>query len=258
MGCNSLAVYAARQRSLAPAQGAAVGDAPADGAWGQWSRPLARAGRRAALPAALWACSTLPALAVPDAIAAAAAPGLSLAGLPDWLRSIPPWAFVLGFVVLPALGFPISLFYLTVGAVFPDPGLALAVALACMTANMAVSYVGARVLSRPVQGLLHRRGYPLPQLTEGAEWRAIVLLRASPLPWLMQSWLLALGGARFLPYMLVGAPVQSLVGAGMVLVGESLFQGNAVWLLVGVTAFLLGQAALTALRWRLRGRGSAY
>ena len=257
MECNSLAVHPVRLQSLSLAPGPAVGEASPGGAQGQCRRMLIWAGGRAVLPAVLWACSTLPALAVAD-MAAAATPGLSLADLPDWLRSIPPWAFVLGFVVLPALGFPISLFYLTVGAVFRDPGLALAVALGCMTVNMALSYAVARVLSRPIQGFLHRRGYPLPQLTEGAEWRAIVLLRASPLPWLMQSWLLALGGSRFLPYMLVGAPVQSLVGAGMVLVGESLFQGNAVWLLAGVTAFLLGQAALTALRRRLRGRGSAY
>lgn len=258
MECYSLAVQPAGQQSLAPPPGRAVGQPEARGGRSHSSRLWVCAGWCAVLPAALWACSTLPALAVADAAAAAAAPGLSLAGLPDWLRSIPPWAFVVGFVVLPALGFPISLFYLTVGAVFTDPALALAVALACMTANMAISFAVARLLSGPIHGLLHRRGYPLPQLTASTEWRTIVLLRASPLPWLMQSWLLALGGARFLPYMLVGAPVQSLVGAGMVLVGESLFQGNAVWLMMGVTAFLLGQAALTAVRRRLRRRGSAY
>lgn len=256
MECTSLAAEAARRQS--PATAAAVGPARVCSRWARLGSSLRAVGGRALLPMLLGACSILPALAVAGTAVATGAPGLSLADLPDWLRRIPPWAFVLGFVLLPALGFPISLFYLTVGAVFRDPGLALAVALACMTANMAVSYAAARALSRPIQGFLHRRGYPLPQLTEGAEWRAIVLLRASPLPWLMQSWLLALGGTRFLPYMLVGAPVQSLVGAGMVLVGESLFQGNALWLLVGVTAFVLGQAALTGLRRRLRGRGSAY
>jgi hypothetical protein len=212
---------------------------------------------RRALVALVWVLvALLPALASADT--GGGFPGLSIAEVPDWLRSIPRWAFVLAFVLLPALGFPITLFYLTVSAVFPKPMLALAVALACMTANMALSYVSARLLSRPIDRLLHRRGYPLPQLTAGAEWRAIVLLRASPLPWLMQSWLLTLGGARFLPYMLVGAPVQALVGAGLVLVGESLFQGNALWLLVGVTAILLAQAALGGLRRRLRGGSSAY
>lgn len=198
----------------------------------------------------------LPALASADS--GGGFPGLSIAEVPDWLRSIPPWAFVLGFVLLPALGFPITLFYLTVSAVFPEPLPALAVALGCMTANMALSYVSARALSKPIDRFLHRRGYPLPQLTAGAEWRAILLMRASPLPWLMQSWLLTLGGARFVPYMAVGTPVQALVGAGLVLVGESLFQGNAIWLLVGVTAILVGQAALGGLRRRLRGGSSAY
>lgn len=211
--------------------------------------------RRAALACALWA---LPVFAMAGVADGAALGGLSLAELPDWLRRIPVWGFVLAFVLLPALGFPISLFYLTVSAVFTDPGLALMVALGCMSANMALSYLVARTLSRPVDRLLHRRGYPVPQLTQGAEWRAIVLLRASPLPWLMQSWLLALGGARFLPYMAFGMPVQALVGTGLVLVGESLFQGNALWLLAGFSAILLGQAVLAGLRRRLRGRSSAY
>jgi hypothetical protein len=210
---------------------------------------------RAALACALWA---LPVFAMALDADQSALGGLSLAELPDLLRRMPVWVFVLAFVLLPALGFPISLFYLTVSAVFTDPGLALMVALGCMSANMALSYLVARTLSRPVDRLLHRRGYPVPQLTHGAEWRAIVLLRASPLPWLMQSWLLALGGARFLPYMVFGLPVQALVGAGLVLVGGSLFQGNVLWLLVGVSAILLGQAALAGLRRHLRGRGSAY
>jgi len=119
-------------------------------------------------------------------------------------------------VLLPALGFPISLFYVASGAVFAPPALALAVAWVCMALNMALSYGIAHWLARPVQALIRRRGLPLPQLGGATEWRVIVLLRASPLPYLMQSWLLAIGGARFGPYMVYGLPVQALIGAGLV------------------------------------------
>jgi len=196
------------------------------------------------------------------ACAAATASSIALAGpqaglpvehLEAWLRSIPAWAFVLAFVLLPAFGFPISLFYLTVGAVFPTPALSLAVAWGCMSLNTALAYWVARVLAHPVERLLRRRGYPLPHLPDSAQWRAIVLLRASPLPVLMQSWLLALGGARFLPYMVFGLPVEVLVAAGLVLLGESLFQANLGWVGVGVAVVVLGQMVLVGLRRRLRG-----
>jgi hypothetical protein len=186
------------------------------------------------------------------ALAAAEPAGLTLSQLDVWLASIPAWAFVLAFVVLPALGFPMSLFYLTIGGVFAPSALALSVAWGCMALNMALSYAVARALAGPVERLLRRRGYPLPHLEAGSQWRAIVLLRASPLPWLMQSWLLTLGGARFLPYMVFGLPVQALVGAGLVLVGESLFQGSLGWLAGGVVVVLLAQLLLGTLRRRLR------
>jgi len=173
--------------------------------------------------------------------------------LGDWLRGIPVWAFVLAFVLLPALGFPISLFYLTAGAVFPAPALALAVAWACMAVNMALSYGIALGLAQPVHRLLRRRGYPLPRIADRAQWRAIVLVRASPLPWLMQSWLLALGGARFLPYMTFGLPVQALVAAGLVLMGDSLLRGSLGWLAAGIATVLLVQLLLAGVRRRLRG-----
>jgi hypothetical protein len=195
--------------------------------------------------------------------------GAAAAGVADWpgaagaqldalLAGIPPWGFVLAFVLLPALGFPISLFYVATGAVFAPSALALAVAWGCMALNMALSYGIAHWLARPVQALIRRRGLPLPQLGGATEWRVIVLLRASPLPYLMQSWLLAIGGARFGPYMIYGLPVQALIGAGLVLLGDSLMQGNLGWLLVAVAVLLLGQGALALLRHRLRRRSDPY
>jgi hypothetical protein len=200
-----------------------------------------------------WLFLPLPALGWTAAALAAAEPaGPTLSQLDVWLAGIPVWAFVLAFVVLPALGFPMSLFYLTIGGVLAPPGLALAVAWGCMALNMALSYAVARALAMPVERLLRRRGYPLPHLDERSQWRGILLLRASPLPWLMQSWLLALGGARFLPYMVFGLPVQALVGAGLVLMGESLFQGGLGWLAGGLVVVLLAQLLLGVVRRRLR------
>ncbi len=125
--------------------------------------------RAAALSLALGFCTAA-------AVAAPGADSMPILQLEAWLRGVPAWAFVLAFVLLPAFGFPVSLFYLSVGALFPTPALSLAVAWGCMALNMALSYWVARALARPVERLLHSRGYPLPRLAEGAQWRAVVLL----------------------------------------------------------------------------------
>jgi uncharacterized membrane protein YdjX (TVP38/TMEM64 family) len=159
--------------------------------------------------------------------------------LRQWLTEVPLWAYMASFVVLPAFGFPLSLYYLTVvavlGAFFP----AVLVAWACMAGNMAVSYAVARVLSRPVRVLAERRGYLIPRIDARSEWKVILAVRISPLPWLAQSIVLALGGARFLPYMLFGVPVQAVVGLGFILVGESLFSGELSWALIGLPILLV-------------------
>jgi type IV secretory pathway VirB3-like protein len=189
------------------------------------------------------------------AVAAQNGTGLPVVGLESWLRSIPLWLYLLTFAVLPAFGLPLSLYYLSVGAVLTNPAVALPVAWVCMTLNMALSYGVALWLSRPVYAALRRRGLEPPRLREGTQWRAILLLRASPLPWLVQNWLLALGGARFAPYMFFGVPIQACIGAGLVLVGKSLFQGSMVWLAGGLLLVVLAQMGLVALRRRLQDGG---
>lgn len=115
------------------------------------------------------------------------------------LEHIPPWVYLISFVVLPAFGVPIFAYYLTIGFVIDGLGWTLLAACTCMAANMAFSYLLARGLHRPLNGLATRRGYRIPRLRPGDEWKVILMVRASPLPWMMQNYLLTLGGARFPP-----------------------------------------------------------
>lgn len=177
----------------------------------------------------------------------------------DWPQAIlagreqvPLWAFMLAFVVLPALGFPILAFYATV-SVFTD-GLdqALLIAWTCMAANMALSYVVARTFAQPLRRLAERRGYRIPSIERADDWKVVIMMRASPLPWLMQSCLLTLGGARFMPYMVFGLPVQAMVGLGVIVLGESVLSGNAKWALAGVFLIMVAYVTLSIIRRRAR------
>jgi hypothetical protein len=48
-------------------------------------------------------------------------------------------------------------------------------------------------------------------------------------------------------------PVQLVVGTGLLMVGRSLFQGDAGWLAGGVLIVLLAHIGLVALRRRVQG-----
>ncbi len=172
--------------------------------------------------------------------------------LADWtelllvrVEHIPPWVYLISFVVLPAFGFPIFAFYLTIGLVIDGLGWTLLAAWTCMAANMAFSYLLARGLHRPLNALASRRGYRIPGLRPGDEWKVILMVRASPLPWMMQNYLLTLGGARFRPYMLFGIPVQALIGLGVILLGDAILSGDLRW--APITLFLVA-AVWVALR----------
>lgn len=228
-----------------------------------WIQSVAQSGLRRArtdrgrvlVVAALCALVAVAALGETTAVIPAPStwPGLMLAGL----ERIPLWAFMLAFAVLPAVGFPILAFYATVGAFTDDLARALLISWSCMGVNMALSYGVARWLSAPLRQLAARRGYAIPRIDRRDEWKVVVMMRASPLPWLMQSCLLALGGARFTPYMVFGLPVQAMVGLGVIVLGQSLVSGDAKWAMIGLFLLMAAYLALSVIRRRSRRLATA-
>jgi hypothetical protein len=177
--------------------------------------------------------------------------------LADWttlhhlrIEQIPPWVYLVSFAVLPAFGVPILAYYLTIGIVIDGLGWTLLAAWTCMAANMALSYLLARGLQGPLHGLAIRRGYRIPRLRPGDEWHVTLMVRASPLPWMMQNYLLTLGGARFRPYLLVGIPVQALIGLGVILLGDAILSGDLRWAPMGLFFVAAVWVALRVIRLR--------
>ncbi len=168
----------------------------------------------------------------------------------DRMAQIPPWVYLISFAVLPAFGVPILAYYLTIGLVIDGLGWTLLAAWTCMAANMAFSYVLARGLHGPLNGLATRRGYRIPCLRPGDEWNVILMVRASPLPWMMQNYLLTLGGARFRPYMLFGIPVQALIGLGVILLGDAILSGDLRWAPIALFLVAAVWVALRVIRMR--------
>ena len=184
---------------------------------------------------------------------------LDLAGLAETLRSsvlvglqqIPLPLYLLAFALLPAFGFPITPFYLTVAVMMGGLWPGLLAAWVCVALDLAFAYWLAAGLARPwVSRLVERRGYRIPHATAGNARRLTLLVRLSPLPLVMQNCILGLAQVPFPLYIFWSVLVQCALGAGVIFVGESLFQGNARLLLPGLFLLLVVVSAVSW--WRRR------
>src|SRR5690606_17746202 len=119
------------------------------------------------------------------------------------LREGGPVPFFLAMALLPAAGAPLSFFCLTAGSVFGTQlgmFVVMLLSLTAITVNIALSFLLAnRALRPPLQFLLTRLGYQLPQVQSGNATDLIVLLRVTPgVPFVVQNYLLGLAGVPFM------------------------------------------------------------
>ncbi len=171
------------------------------------------------------------------------------------LQAVPAPGYFAAFVVLPAAGVPLSLFYLTalpvLGAAHPAAGVLLA--WLAVGLNMALMNLLARGLLHPaIERVIRRRGLRIPKLRPDNEWPIVLATRLSPLPWALQNYLLALGHARWRTYLWLSLPIQGAIGLAMMLVGKSVLKGSLGYLLLAVCGLLLLHLAFKGLRRRLR------
>jgi uncharacterized membrane protein YdjX (TVP38/TMEM64 family) len=168
-----------------------------------------------------------------------------------WLNTVPVPLYLLAFAVLPALGFPLTFFYLTVGAVMGGLWLGVLVAWGCIATNVALAYGMTRGLAHPlIERLVRRREIVIPRVTPGNRLRITLLLRLSPLPFGLQNFVLALGRVPFPLYMVVSVAVQSLIGTGVIVFGDSILRGRFGLALMALFAILL--LSLVVSGWRRR------
>ncbi|MCX6936980.1 MAG: hypothetical protein NTU80_03655 [Verrucomicrobia bacterium] len=195
--------------------------------------------------------------------------GLVVAALVTWALSQPPgtWVYIrelveravseirqLGagwffsaYAVLPAFGFPVSVFALSAGPVFgPVLGLPLVLSLAglCMAVNMSVSYVLARRFLRPwITRLLKYLGYSIPVVAVDKQRMFSLLVRITPgPPYVLQSFLLGLIEVPYRTYMLISWPIATAMAALVILFGDAVAQGRgrvALLALLGVGVFAI-------------------
>lgn len=178
------------------------------------------------------------------------------------IRNAGPAWFFLAMALLPAVGAPMSFFCLAAGSVFaPHLGMpiVLALALAAIAVNMALSWLlASRILHPPLQELLQRLGYRIPQVHVDSINDLVVLVRVTPgIPFPVQNYLLGLAAVPFGRYMLISTLIAFPLNAAIIYFGESLVDGTSGKALVGLLLVVALVAAIHMLRRHYLGRAGS-
>lgn len=169
------------------------------------------------------------------------------------IRSAGPAAFFTAMVLLPACGVPMLAFSLPAVSLFAErfgtvPVLLLSVA--CMVANLTLTYWLARRWLRPLLAwLVGRLGYKLPQVEEGDATDLVVILRVTPgIPFFAQNYLAGLADVPFGKYMLVSCIIAVPMNIAIMLFGDALLQGRGKIALISFGLLLALTAATHLVR----------
>jgi uncharacterized membrane protein YdjX (TVP38/TMEM64 family) len=179
-----------------------------------------------------------------------------------WVRAMGPGWFFAAFAVLPAVGFPVSVFALSAGSLFgPTLGLPAVLALAglSMAVSMSISYGLARYVVRPwVTRLLGYVGYRVPVVPEEKQKLFTVLVRITPgPPYVFQSFLLGLAGVPFWTYLAISWAICTVNICLVIVFGDALAQGKGKVALLALAGVVLVVVAVKLVRRRLAKRAGA-
>lgn len=169
------------------------------------------------------------------------------------LRTAGPWVFFMALAVLPAFGFPVSVFYLAAGPAFAGTmgmGGVLLAAAAALAANLALTYWLARYGMRPtLEAMIARTKYRIPVVPSDEQAELALLVRITPgPPFFIQSYLLGLAGVRFGLYMGISWVVAFAYGSGFMVFGDALLQGKGRMIFFGASVLVAVVLAVHLLR----------
>jgi uncharacterized membrane protein YdjX (TVP38/TMEM64 family) len=177
----------------------------------------------------------------------------------EWIRSARALPFFAVMALLPAVGVPITPFFVLAGASF-GIRVGLIGSLLALGANFALCYFIARSSLRPrLVALLRRFDYELPNFAAGGKsaLRFALVVKATPgVPAFVKNYALGAANVPFGVYLATSMSVTGLYAALLIVLGESLFDHDLRKTLLVGGALLSCAGAFLWMRNR-RGRGGA-
>lgn len=157
--------------------------------------------------------------------------GLDRESLLAYGESLPAGAFLAAFLILPLVGFPISIFLVLAGIRFGLGGGMAAAALAIAGHHFATFRLAHGWFRDPVRRRLARAGHAIPPVpTRHRAWFTAFFAAVHGPPYIAKLYLLALTDVPFRIYLGVGAPIYILFCLIPVGAGSALIDFNPTWL----------------------------
>jgi uncharacterized membrane protein YdjX (TVP38/TMEM64 family) len=172
-----------------------------------------------------------------------------------WKREAGPFRYFAAMALLPAVGVPITPFFMVAGALFGARLGLLGSALA-LAANLTLCHRLAAGALRPRFAKVLERFDAFPDFaaqSRGALRFTLLVKFAPGLPAAAKNYLLGLAGVPFATYFAVSMTLTGGLGVALVLLGESLFEHDLRLL----TALLVTLALIAAVLLWLRKRSAA-
>jgi len=158
-----------------------------------------------------------------------------------WLGELRPLPFFLAMALLPAIGVPITPFFILAGATFGARG-GLVGSWIALGLNLTVCYWIARKMRPRFESILRRFGYELPDFRErdkGSVRLTLGIKLAPGMPQFVKNYALGVAGVPFALYLVLSMLVTGIYGALLVVLGESLVDHEVNRALVAVAVLVL-------------------
>lgn len=165
--------------------------------------------------------------------------GITKESVTEWGKGLPAVWFVVAFLVLPLVGFPISVLLVIAGMRFGFTWGMLLATVGIFLHNIAAYWLVHGKLREKFSKKLQDRGYELPKLTKKNQvWFTVIFASVHGPPYTAKIYLLALTEVSFRIYLWVGAPVYILFCVIPVGAGSSALAVNPWWLYGALVAMM--------------------
>ncbi len=174
-----------------------------------------------------------------------------------WIRDLGPIPFFLALTLLPAVGFPTTPFFLLAGAAF-GVWISIVGSTIAQAINLAFCYwLSTRYLRTFLERLIEKTRYSIPQVRKENFVKVTLLIKITPgPPNFLKTYILGLAGIPFGIFFIISLPTSVAYGIGIIVVGDSLLEGNIGQAVVGVSILIVLMIGIKMLRdYLLRRKG---
>lgn len=181
--------------------------------------------------------------------------GMDVTGLRDWLEGVNDALFCGLVAILPILGFPVSVLQIMAGLKFGFWGGTALISISILFHLLGSYALGTGVLRRPIERLLSRTKYRLPEFTARQQNTIALLVPFLPGSYTVKNYLMVLGGVSLWSLLWIALPVYALRASSGIFLGDAVTNPSP-WVFALLIAARVIAMAVSA--WIIKRHGKGF